>query len=1634
MLDIVVKKFPDHPRYIGRVMEMYRMGYRTLMTAVLFLLFGFSGNATTYYVSTLGSDSNPGTEAAPWATLSKVNSTSFLPGDQVLFQRGDVWTGTINVTTSGTEGIPVVYGAYGTGAKPIIKGSTPVTGWTSYSGNIYKAKLTTRTNQVFVDGVKLDLSKSTAPDSTTWYVVTSKTDDTTFISNNLIGTDWTNAYLAFRPVDWAFETQRVTSCNSSTGEVTIESALGYTLGVGTPFFVINSVDLLEPGTWCYNESDSTLYVWTPTGDSPSNHVVEASTINDGFKGENVKNVTIRNLSLKNFNSKGINIYSVYNVVDHSDNVIVNNCDLIDNYFVGVNLGCYETTGTGINYTGAPNSKISDCTINGTSGVGITFYAGSNYTNNAGSGGAILNNTISNIGLFKNIGLDGFVNDVHGAEGIYASAANGIVSGNTVQDIGFNGIYMSGDINILIENNVIKRTGWSLHDGGGIYGASNKTGTVIRNNIISEIGNPKDGYYDYGIYMDNQTHGVTIKDNTVFGCRNSFGIFLHDCYNDSVVGNVLYNNARTQFFANDNGGVSNNYVSNNTFYSLEGEQLTANYGETTWDATKFTLSGNGYYNTQDLASIYSAANNYSLSTFQQFSGETGVTGNDTLIHNYTVDSLIGSNLFPNPTFDTNNTGWTIGTTWNGQYLDDGSLKITVSGTSVSTFTSALFSNITTPTLYRLSYDVISDGGLLAGELYVNTGSGAVEKAYIMADGTRRHFEHFFTLDSVASNTGLQFVLRGADGTSAYYDNFYLYKVDATKIPPTEKSKLFVNDTNATKSFSLTGTYTDLEGNVVTGSISLAPFTSRILIKQDGSVTSSVPENQKPTIKSQSFTIQDIRQAGDFIGQVEASDPDAGQSLTYSIVSGNGGGLFSLASSTGELLANTNIQYSTDTTVVLTVKVTDNAVSPLSAEALVTIHIQATALPDTAVPSILSFSIPTTSTTLTVPVTSFEATDNTGVTGYLLTETSVPPDAGDNGWSSSAPASYTFSASGTHTLYGWVMDAAGNVSGASATVVITTPALTPVYTTEDIAVCEGESYQGWTSSGQYERTLTAVSGADSIVTTNLTVNPVTHTTEDIILTEGESYQGWTQPGQYERTLTSVTGCDSMVTTNLTVIPLPGTSGSGTPVLQPVYSVEDISICEGESYQGWTQTGQYERTLMAVSGADSIVTTNLTMNPVTHTTEDITITEGESYQGWTQPGQYDRTLTSVTGCDSMVTTNLFLEKRQEIVTQTIALKTGWNIYSSYLVPADTSMDAIQGMLSPNNLLVEVVDEVNRSYKMVGDQWINAIGNIRKTEGYRIRLRDSALLTVRGFPVKLPLDIELYAGWNIISFPYNGIVDAMAVVQPLIDIGALEKVQDEKGNSIEYWGDSKGWINGIGDFIPGKGYLIQVRIPCVLSVLSGYQKSAARQLTNNLSTEYFGVRYTGNGSRHMNINILGLHTSGFQLGDEIAAFDGLSCVGAVKINAGNIDDDIVSLKASASDKDTLNGFLDGNPITLLVWHANSGEVTHYQPDVLEGSLIFQSHHSVFVTFAAQPVNQLASINVEVYPNPASSMVTIGFSKLPRQGTQIELTDMAGKLLLNRKVQSTQEVLDIHSQPTGVYLVRIVSGNATKVKKMIKY
>jgi len=102
---------------------------------------------TDFYVSAAGNDSNPGTLASPWKTVTRANAAMAFNGgaglaSRVLFRRGDTFPGMLRPYTSLDHTQPgwLRIGAYGDGVKPVISGykilNTPA-GWVQYDADTW---------------------------------------------------------------------------------------------------------------------------------------------------------------------------------------------------------------------------------------------------------------------------------------------------------------------------------------------------------------------------------------------------------------------------------------------------------------------------------------------------------------------------------------------------------------------------------------------------------------------------------------------------------------------------------------------------------------------------------------------------------------------------------------------------------------------------------------------------------------------------------------------------------------------------------------------------------------------------------------------------------------------------------------------------------------------------------------------------------------------------------------------------------------------------------------------------------------------------------------------------------------------------------------------------------------------------------------------------------------------------------------------------------------------------------------------------------------------------------------------------------------------------------------------------------
>lgn len=638
-----------------------------------------------------------------------------------------------------------------------------------------------------------------------------------------------------------------------------------------------------------------------------------------------------------------------------------------------------------------------------------------------------------------------------------------------------------------------------------------------------------------------------------------------------------------------------------------------------------------------------------------------------------------------------------------------------------------------------------------------------------------------------------------------------------------------------------------------------------------------------------------------------------------------------------------------------------------------------------------------------------------------------------------------------------------------VVLLKAAQTPVATTEYKTICEGTSYNGWTTSGKYELKTVDTKGNFAIVAVNLTVIPVSKVTENITINEGENYNGWKQTGTYTRKLTAVSGCDSLVTTNLVVIKLINKQGEVLPTHytpaglnstgQSPMSIriegaeqEDMPLTTGDEiavFSGATCVGAI-RLSHPIQATDVSTFATLTVYPRTSTYSGFVPNDTIVFKIWSAQQQKEFTINQVNykkDQTSWATSGKFSSGSAAVVelfsytelTQSISLKQGYNLISAYVAPANTDAGQVLKSLAVSGSLSKVQDEAGNAYENWGTAggWVNSIGLIEETEGYKVRVNADCTLKITGRPVALPLDIPLVEGWNLIAYPRMDEVNAMSVIQSLIDENKLIKVQDEDGSAIENWQAFGGWVNGIGNFVPGKAYKVKVSASTVLHINDTYLKAAV-VLAQSAQPEHFFSITEGNGTDHMNINLSGLNESELQVGDELGAFDGSVCVGSLKVTPGHLDSGLAVITASyKTDASVKDGFTEGNSIQLRIWKQQTGAEVSANLICTAGRLVYERNASVFVQLKSVALTTSVSTlsnssEVVVYPNPSDGAFTVKFDQMPDEGSRIDILDLSGKKITSRLVSWYAEDFNLAGQAPGVYLVKSTQGSKEVVRKLI--
>lgn len=82
--------------------------------------------------------------------------------------------------------------------------------------------------------------------------------------------------------------------------------------------------------------------------------------------------------------------------------------------------------------------------------------------------------------------------------------------------------------------------------------------------------------------------------------------------------------------------------------------------------------------------------------------------------------------------------------------------------------------------------------------------------------------------------------------------------------------------------------------------------------------------------------------------------------------------------------------------------------------------------------------------------------------------------------------------------------------------------------------------------------------------------------------------------------------------------------------------------------------------------------------------------------------------------------------------------------------------------------------------------------------------------------------------------------------------------------------------------------------------------------------------------------------------------------------------------------------------------------------------------------VGDLSFSAVKMSPNPSSTNFTITLAQLNTE-TTVEIYNMLGAKIVTKKFQNQDATIDVSSWNTGIYLVKVISGNSSMTKRFVK-
>ncbi len=802
--------------------------------------------ATNYYLSSSsGSDSNNGkTPETPWKSIGKLETVlgTLLPGDSVFFKCNDTFSGQLILSQSGNSAKNIYFGSYGSGKKPVISGTTPVTNWAQTSANIWEATCAEAGSTVtsfFINDIPQQIGRwPNVTEPNKGYLKYESHSGTNQITDNELSDtiNWSGAEALVRNVPWNLEHMTIKSHIANTLLFTTNVYSEFLDGFG--YFIQNDPRTLDQqGEWYYNQASKKFSLYSVT--DPNTFITKTTQQDNLIKMSGISYITVENLRFDGSGRLAMDISNCSKITIRN-----NEFDHSGDNAVGIN--------------GTNNALIESNQINHTSNNAL---GPSNWPYDC-KNIVIRNNVIKNTALVAGMGLG--INLAAG--GIYLFGTNFLVEQNTIDSVGHMGILFYGDT-ITIKNNVVSNYSMTQDDGGGIYTWSdgtrkNYSRTVIGNIVFNGIGAPEGKGWPTleadGIYIDDRNANVDVIGNTIFNCSN-YGIHIHNANHVNIRRNTVFDNG-TQFrmghdYVAPTFPITNCVVDSNLFVSKKVGQLIASFatidngisdlGMFDYNSycrpldDKLTIQTD-YVNGSSFHEALTLEDWQSKYMKDQRSGKSPIA-----IEPYKILGVISSNFITNSSFEGSTIGWYPWANYNNGTIalakgegDPGDAMKT-SFTSTSGKTDAYMIAISNSfkfaegKSYRIKFSAKCSNPDVSINLIPRKNAPphnnvAETKSFVLGT-SYNHYEFLLNATMTDTNSRIDFEILEGKG-DVWFDNIELVEVEVERTNPDDYILFELNKTNIPKTIDIPTGFIDVKGNPVSGAVTLQPFSSVVLFRK------------------------------------------------------------------------------------------------------------------------------------------------------------------------------------------------------------------------------------------------------------------------------------------------------------------------------------------------------------------------------------------------------------------------------------------------------------------------------------------------------------------------------------------------------------------------------------------------------------------------------------------------------------------------------------------------------------------------------------------------------------------------------------------------------------------------------------